>query len=262
MSIEPSEGEIFSSEGLPPLPPVVAPVTELSSQDPNGDAVIDDGGDVDIVQAFEVFSGKLYYPSDHQTSSTSLTNNNNNRKTDFAETQNITETPLQRLARLRMEVAELENDFANSSLNSVSSSSSDVVVKDLTSRISEMSKTYGGISSGSIQTDLTKLVSRELERLKIGNKDDNSTKNSGSENGITYELYPKSISSLESKGSNSLEERMEKIEKLVGPVAPSSDSRNLYESSVVERLGEMEKIVKRFDESSLDNAVARAKLIR
>jgi len=241
-NLESTEGEIFSSDGLPPLPPPSAPVKTLSFNE-KGDGVLDQGDNINLVQAFEVFSGKIFPPT---MSTSSVPQNPQDGK--------IFETPLQRLARLRMEVLELEQDFATS--NNQESESSPLgsdVLHDLASRLSALSDLQNGKSSPrSVQSELTTVVSRELRRLEQSKNSTND--NSNDTHGITYELYS---TNNESSGS-SLEARMAKIEQMVGGGGMNENANK----SVLERLEQVEQLAKSVDVTSLDAAAARAKLIR
>ena len=216
---ESNEGEIFSSDGLPPLPPPRAPVTSLSS-DEKGDDILDHGEKIDVAQAFEVFSGKLFFPSASSgTTGTATT-------TGAAVTAPV-ETPLHRLARLRMEVSELEQDFAKSSAGSDEAKVAHLgseVLQDLASRLSALSDANGNSSPRTVQSDLTTLVSREFQRLQQQNqkgKDIATEDGRSGEGGVTYEFYP---TNNDSGSEASLEERISQIESLLGAASISNSS--------------------------------------
>lgn len=253
-NLESTDGEIFSSDGLPPLPPLNAPVTSLSSAE-KGDDILDQGDNVDLVQAFEVFSGKLFFPSSNPRSLKNPESGTNKATT-------VVETPLQRLARLRMEVSELEQDFKNSASVGTDEGSNSMqlgsdVLQDLASRLAAITNANSSVSTRSVQSDLTNLVSRELERLQLlrtQKRSDGDTEESGT--GVTYELYP---AGNDSGSTSVLEERMSHIENMLGVASSASSSTN---GTILDRLRNVEQMAKSVDLTSLDAAAARAKLIR
>lgn len=259
-NIESTEGEIFSSDGLPPLPPLSAPVTTLSTDEQgkdNASGILDQGDDINLVQAFEVFSGKIFPPNTSSSSSFAK------KQQSSQNIPKVIETPLQRLARLRMEVSELEQDLAKSNSSDDEDSGKaklgNEIIQDLASRLSALSHvtTHNNSSPRSVQSELTSLVSRELERLQQKeNSGSNDEKQSGKRDGVTYELY---AAGNESTGS-SIEGRLAKIEQMVnGGVVVQQPYQD---GSVLERLQKIEDMATSVDLSTLDAAAARAKLIR
>jgi len=224
--------------------------------------ILDSGDDMNLVQAFEVFSGKLYFPQSSSTSSSYSSNPATSTKETFT---GIVETPLQRLARLRMELSELETDFANMS----SKESAEVDQKNITNAMEDISLRLSAISNNtnhgttspkSVQTNLTQVVSTEMEKLRElkqkSKNDDETTPSAGTS--ITYELYAGAAAS-DVESESRLEDRMAQIEAMLGVTSTSS---SLSTGSVLDRLHEVEKMAKSVDLSSLDSAAARAKLIR
>lgn len=248
-------GEVFTSDGLPPLEPPKAPVP--SSLPDVTNSVLDDGGGVGAVQAFEVFSGRLFPPRPRTTNNSAADTGDDAPK----------ETPYQRLARLRSEVEELEKDLAASANDGDAAPGVDVL-RDLTARLEAASADASPRDPRSAQADLADLVARRVERLRRGGDEEKeTTTTTTTENArsagdapagadVTYELWPGSSST---SSSSDLERRLARVERVLGGgggVAATSDG------SVLRRLEKAERAAKLADETSLEAAAAKAKLIR
>ena len=245
-----NEEETFSSDGLPPLPPPSFPLTSLATIENN--ELVDKGNDVDLVHAFETFSGKMFFPSSKP-----------NYQLGVESSTSARETPLQRLARLRMEVKELERDFEKNENTDFTNGENDLtklggdVLKDLSSRLNSLSNSNGVVPASSMQSNLTTVLSRELTKLKEQKSNDTSGSSTEALSaGITYELYP---AKNDSTSDVSLEARLTEIEKTLGV---ASETSSLLSGSVLNRLKQVEQMAKSVDLKSLDAAAARAKIIR
>jgi hypothetical protein len=101
---------IFTSDGLDPLEPPLAlvrapPLLSSNRRDASDGSPVDEldtSSGTDVVQAFEIFAGKVYAPT---TTNTSLSTSLSTRSASL-------ETPLERLARLQRELTELQADVA------------------------------------------------------------------------------------------------------------------------------------------------------
>lgn len=265
-----ADGEVFESVGLAHIPSPKAPVsslykTNVKKKDGN-DNVLDDGDGIDPVTAFEVFSGKIFPTS---SDSNRVSNRPNN-----APMSNIVETPLQRLTRLQMEISELESDLKSTSLSTeekdgAAPTSEEMlkVARNLAFRLDAASQISPNRidSSGKVQTELTGVVMRELERLqsKVSANDAKTSASATDLAAVTYELYASGdgkIGGAESSDYDtlSIEERLATVEKFVG----NSSSVVAAKGTVMERLEQAEGMASKVDTEILEAAAAKAKVIR
>mmetsp|Transcript_59652 Transcript_59652/g.69714 ORF Transcript_59652/g.69714 Transcript_59652/m.69714 type:complete len:399 (-) Transcript_59652:241-1437(-) len=265
-----ADGEVFESVGLAHIPSPKAPVsslykTNVKKKDGN-DYVLDDGDGIDPVTAFEVFSGKIFPTS---SDSNRVSNRPNN-----APMSTIVETPLQRLTRLQMEISELESDLKSTSLSTeekdgAAPTSEEMlkVARNLAFRLDAASQISPNRidSSGKVQTELTGVVMRELERLqsKVSANDAKPSASATDLAAVTYELYASGDGKIGGAGSSdyntlSIEERLATVEKFVG----NSSSVVAAKGTVMERLEQAEGMASKVDTEILEAAAAKAKVIR
>ena len=282
---------IYSSDGLPPLPAPVPPIKSRIDKSAADDTVLD-SDTVSPADAFEVFGGKAYLRpgggsgGGRHSAAAGGTLILSAISTSGDGTVAV-ETPLVRLARLTAEVSELEKDLASSASatvgndglpeeqrGGVSKEELTRLARELALRLEVAGNEHGVVAGGSgnvfrgQQDDLTRLVREELTKvqsaLPAGATDDKPTESSG----VVYELYASSSTGhvgCTTAGTaaveSSIDERLGRIERAVGAqsslTAAAGGGR-----SVLERLEEAEKLVKRVDGKSLDAAAARAKVIR
>jgi hypothetical protein len=210
---------IFSSDGLPPLSPPVAPVSSASTES------------LSPLEAFEVFSGRLFPPS------------------SAVQQKLDDEPPLVRLARLQTELKALEKDL-QSAPSSEHFAAEDVtqVMQGLSSRLDSLSTNAASTLFKGRQSDLTTLV-QSSQYKSAGSAASALTKNEG----VVYELYGGPASAA-SAVDVSLQERLQAMEALVGSDASGK--------SILQRLEQAELMASKADPRSLEAAANRAKVIR
>ena len=253
---------IYSSEGLAPvsIPPPPIIVTPWKNSDENedkersGSCYLDTSSSVHPREAFQVFSGKVF------------------RGTVYGDHSNFgkgqVESPLERLARLRWEVSELERDFGHDeNENGDENRKAEEMAKEVTQVTQRLEALGEGMRSvhdhsklKERQAKLTHLVKDKVDQI-LKNNGDGET-NDASKSGIVYELYSNGTGSItgtdnETGASEALEERLARIESLVG-----SASRASSQTSILDRLQEAEARVRSLDDEVLRTASARAKVIR
>mmetsp|Transcript_14398 Transcript_14398/g.21253 ORF Transcript_14398/g.21253 Transcript_14398/m.21253 type:complete len:357 (+) Transcript_14398:74-1144(+) len=218
---------IYSSDGLPPLPsiPPLAPIPKPTTS--NDDLIEYDT--TNPTDAFEVFSGKLF-ASSSETS-----------------TRVVGETPLEKLARLKREVASLEADLATpkrGGVSGVEKQSMMQMANALSVQLNEMNVRNGALKR---QEDLSEIVHSQLSSYSSSSSAEEAEAGEGK---VSYELYASSL-----KSQDDAEERLRKLEVLVGASTEGG-------SSVLKRLEEAEEMVQKVDDGTLEKAAARAKVIR
>ena len=252
---------IYSSDGLSPIPIPPPPPTSNSRRrtvntNTNNDDDDNDGIDYeskDAIEAFEVFSGRVFYPS-------SLKNNESVSYSGGGSTRSSSrqyhETKLQKLARIQSELKELENDF---SLGSVITNSNEedeqqrlmehneimTIVKDLTNKLQSL---QNGLDISKRQYELTTFVNSLSINDKTNEVNDGGSKNINNEQSSNNTLTQ--------------EQRLLRIEQFIGShgnIVGSSISDNL---SIMERLKQAEAKLRSVDETTLTQASNRAKVIR
>eukprot|EP00978_Attheya_sp_CCMP212_P018376 scaffold50201_cov50-Attheya_sp.AAC.6 len=213
---------IFSSDGLPPLAPPLAPVSSSASTEA-----------ISPLEAFEVFSGRLFPPS------------------SAVQQKLDDEPPLVRLARLQTELKELEKDM-QSAPPSEHFAVEDVtqVMQGLSSRLDSLSANAASTLFKGRQSDLTTLV--QSSQLK-SNGSAAAAGTSSNNEGVVYELYGGPASAA-SAVDVSLQERLQAMEALVGSDASGK--------SILQRLEQAELMASKADPRSLEAAANRAKVIR
>jgi hypothetical protein len=236
--------------------------------DTDTDTFLDDGSQTTAVQAFEVFSGKLYQPGmvrgTFSKSSTRLQNQN--------------ETPLERLGRLQRELAELEAQTrgAGDNDNGIDKEDWNRTVSDLQARLQSTQQKY---SWSAQQEQLNTALERAVQQGEGGasvtagapstpvrEAAAESPKKSSLQSSLQKAKAPvaspattTAVQTVSASALPSLDERMRRLELAVGSNTASSTSSS---SSWSERLRLMELAVGKLDSKQLDMAVSRSKVIR
>lgn len=225
--------EIFSSDGLSPVAVTKAPTISQAATD--GETILD-SDDFAPETAFEVFQGKVY--------STQGVNR-------FAPKPKEDETPLEKLARLSTEVAELE-----AQLKTTASTSGKDFDEQLVALASDLSTRLNTASSNRMEhDDLTRLMRQQLDSIK--NKDGAppsaaaAAANAG-KTGVVFELYGSA-----SNPTTTMESRLVQLERLLG-----SSQNTVTHNSLVSRLEELESLVQTVDPTILEATATKAKVIR
>jgi len=233
---------VFSSDGLPPLS-IPPPPISLKNNDKHGEEILlDTESSIDPIQAFEVFSGKVFPPSSR-----------------LGTSRISYETPHERLARLKVEISELELELNRSDFSSQEDNDdTQNTLTDLSKRLIALSSRAGDVSAQK-QHNLSSLVKAEVAKMSDV---PNVTPPENKGLGLVYELYANpEIRDEKSDGSclnPSLEGRLSRIESLVATSGLCS-TRSL---PVLERLQDAEAKIKNLDEKTLQAASAKAKVIR
>lgn len=231
---------VYSSDGLSPMeitkPPAIAQA-EITDKE---ESSVLDSDDIQASDAFEVFSGKVYSVKTPQS---------------YAAHGGYKETPLERLARLQTETSQLETELRTTAANSGRAFDEEIVklATQLKSRLNAASSTRLPE-----QDELTRLIHKQLKLAQGAAAEATSTppatsstsSSTTSTTGLIYELY-----GTAQNPTTSTEERLTKIERLVGSSATSH-------KSLLARLEELESTLARVDDKSLEQAQLKAKVIR
>lgn len=226
---------VYSSDGLAPVavtkPPPVPSVVE-------DEETILDSEEVSPQTAFEVFQGKVY--SAKQLAKTPVISKD-------------AETPLEKLARLQEEVNELEAQLRTTHADDGRAFDEQMVelatqlkgrlTKATTTRIME-------------HDDLTRLIRNQVKTLQQEKTSGGASETSTPSTGVVYELYGNGGSSAGAP-TTTMEDRLLKLEKLLG-----SSQQHGANKSLVNRLEELESLVKTVDATALEQTATRAKVIR
>jgi len=253
-----------------------------------------DSETADPMQAFEIFQGRMFAPRAVESGGiTSGTGSTSNRTTATAE------STMMRLARIERELNELESECSRSlerrraadgdtSENEMDETDGAVrnVVDQLSKRLAQLqggslggSTSGGGIPSlATRQNDLTSLVRKEMNKLAQNVSTSSANEGGGAPSqkegsgSVVYELYDDgdgdgSTSHRSSTATISeQEERLNRIEAFLGSSTTSASAYRVDSShghsSLLERLTQAEETLKSVDMNVLDNAAARAKVIR
>ncbi len=246
---------IYSSDGLSPIP-LPIPIPSLS-RNHNDEIDTIEYESKDVIQAFEVFSGKVFHPKSDNLGGAS---SRRNKVVPVGQE----ETRLQRLARIQTELNELENDFKISTvLNDKEEEERGEeelmnVVKDLTSRLQFLQR---GMDVTKRHQELSSL----MNNLTIQSTMDDGKTVSASNDGTTVNEQQKLTQMVSSsiKQSLSHEQRLLRIEQFLGSQIyfsiPSSSNDDM---TVLERLKLAEDKLNSIDEEKLSLASSRAKVIR
>jgi len=284
---ESAGGEIvYSSDGLAPLPltgpegsgkgdgvsKTGAGGVGSSGSSPSGTAVGDmilDSAHLEASQAFEIFAGKIYPNKSGASAGTGT----------IVKKEN--ETALERLARLQQEVMELEDDLKATQPQEDGTGTSQPlvdVIQDLKKRLEESNS-----QMRPSQEELTRLVHDQLQNFQSKPKDA-AAATSDASSGVIYELYGTKMAEPDSTGTT---QRLLQLEKILGtdtaaapgtstPLTTSttastttttntstkSSSSGSNNKSILQRLEEMESTLDNLDETALEQAAAKAKVIR
>jgi len=253
-----------------PAPPSSSS-SSSSSHLPEEDA-FDDESSMNPAAAFEVFQGKLFVSEPARS-------NHGGRTTTrmMTTTSSTAETPLQRLTRLRMEVKEVEEDLKGSLLvgnpNEESNEDDDDednrrlfsdmtrVAHDLAKRLDDVAATgsTGGEGGDGIITGSKKLQEGLSEIVKDGVSQMKQNRNENEDKDVVVAVSGTDAVTTKDEDAAAaarLEERIARIEKVMGGISEAKDG------TVLSRLESAERMTKRLDGSMLDAAAARAKVIR
>jgi uncharacterized protein YukE len=255
----------------------------MSVGDTDTDTVLDDGSQTTAVQAFEVFSGKLYHPGMVQGTST---------RASSARLRNQNETPLERLGRLQRELAELEEQTGGAGDNDSGIDQEDWnrTVSDLQTRLQSTQQKYSwSAQQEQLNTALERAVQqgeggeggegtppattaahttpvRPVSSLQRASSSLQKAAQDGAKTGApttpaTAAATAAAAAPKTASSSASLDERMRRLELAVGSNSASHES-SASSSSWSERLRLMEQAVGKLDSKQLDTAVSRSKVIR
>mmetsp|Transcript_37451 Transcript_37451/g.90857 ORF Transcript_37451/g.90857 Transcript_37451/m.90857 type:complete len:353 (+) Transcript_37451:98-1156(+) len=225
---------IFSSDGLSPVavtkPPAVSQATTT-----DGETILD-SDELAPETAFEVFQGKVYSAQGVNK---------------FVPKSNEDETPLEKLARLSTEVAELETQ-----LKSTASTSGKDFDEQLVGLASDLNTRLQTASSNKMEhDDLTRLMKQQLDSIKQQEGSAPAAAAAASttgKTGVVYELY-----GTASNPTSTMETRIVKLERLLG-----SSQNQVTHNSLVSRLEELESLVQTVDPTILESTATKAKVIR
>jgi Dynamitin len=187
--------------------------------------------------AFEVFQGKIYSSSS---------------QTPGVGWKNTKETPLARLARLQQEVAEVEAQM--STMVAGSGQAFDEPLVALATTLKSQLMTLLSSSRVLEQDDLTRLIRQQLSTLEKDPSSTSLTKGGAMETGVVYELYGNATNP-----TTTVEDRLVRLERAVGSQQSSSGSSS---KTLLQRLEEMESLVKTVDAVTLEQTTTKAKVIR
>jgi hypothetical protein len=288
---------VYASDGpadgvAPAALPMRFPIRNSKEVMSIGDDDVDDvdGDEVDnsqttAVQAFEVFSGKLYHPDTLvQGSSRNASKSSSSSSTRM---QNQNETPLERLGRLQRELAELEEQATGAGDSyGIDKEDWNRTVSDLQTRLQSTQQKYSwssqqehlntaleravqqgeggaaappGTGAGSPSTPVKGAAAAPPKTPSSLQRASSSLQRASQEGAKTAAPNTPVSTAAASKVLPSLDERMRRLEVAVGPNNTSSSSAT---SSWSERLRLMEQAVGKLDSKQLDMAVSRSKVIR
>ncbi len=243
---DPASGEvIYADGGLAPVeitkPPVV--VQQQAPGDSSSEAVLS-SEQMSPQAAFEIFQGKVYSVSVPASSSA------------FSSAPaKPSSSPLERLARLQQEVAELEAELQTTAADSGRAFDEQVVqmATDLKNRLVTASSAHV-----TEQDELTRMIRKQLDEVQGGQSATKTT--DAGETGLVYELYGNSTNP-----TTTLEERLLNLERLLGNPQqqhPSSGTSAAQYKSLLHRLEDMEALVATVDSATLEKTSTKAKVIR
>jgi len=269
--------EVFISDGLTTVPTFVPSAVQQQlrstrvNHHPND--ILDDGGNIDPAEAFEVFKGKIFVPS--------LSDDDDYFRGPRFVSRTV-ETPVQRLSRLRMEISELESDIQQQQQMLVPINPSEAhniqdeddthqlmllenmtqMARDLASRLDSIGTISHTLSSSAVSSagqetaihaSLTNLVQDQIQQIKNLNFQDIQKP----------ALIRKDADSYSSSTISQiilLEQRLTQIEKVLG--SNGADLKIPSSSSILQRLEDAEHIVSCLSKEGLDLMASRAKFIR
>lgn len=247
---------IYGDDGLAPVAVTKPPlVVQQAAGDSSSEAVLS-SEQISPQAAFEIFQGKVY--------SASIDGNGpkGNGKSSLP--------PLERLARLQQEVAELETELRTTAADSGREFDETIVqmATDLKNRLVSVSSNHV-----TEQDELTRMISKQLKDVKANKSasNDQSASSSKAETGLVYELYGNATNP-----TTTLEERLLNLERLLGnpqnqnhsatsqstSSQASSSLSSAHYKSLLHRLDDMEALVASVDSASLEKTSTKAKVIR
>jgi len=219
---------VYSDDGLAPAAITKPPAVPQPSTFEEDDVVSSD--DMSPQLAFEVFQGKIY--SAQQQKSKVLVPDK--------------ETPLTRLARLQQELAEVETQLSATSAGAGQDFDEQLV--QLATTLKTQLTTLQTSNRVLEHDDLTRLIRQQLDSLE---KKPSEDKKDSSDTGVVYELYGNA-----SNPTTTVEDRLVRLERAIGSQSSSASK------TLLQRLEEMERLVKTVDASSLEQTMTKAKVIR
>jgi len=267
---------IYADGGLASVavtkPPLV--VQQQTAGDSSSEAVLS-SEQMSPQAAFEIFQGKVYNASVPSSSPVFVSSSIGDRVQHVAkEYEKSSLPPLERLARLQQEVAELETELQTTAADSGRAFDEQVVqlATDLKNRLVTASSAHV-----TEQDELTRMIREQLQDIQTNKSGggDQSTSSSKdlSQTGLVYELYGNATNS-----TTTLEERLLNLERLLGnsqqqqhstsspssslQMASSSSVSAAHYKSLLHRLEDMEALVATVDSVTLEKTSTKAKVIR
>ena len=229
---------VYSSDGLAPTPITKPPEVSSSGKPEAGDDEVSSEA-LSPQEAFEMFQGRLYFSKTTQNSTTP------------SHPLIAKETPVARLARLQQEIAEVEQQLSTTSAGSGQELDEQLVA--LATTLKTQLTTLASSNRIMEHDDLTRLIRQQLDTLQASATNAAATQPAAAglpETGIVYELYGNAANP-----TTTLEDRLVRLEKAIG--SQSSSTKTL-----LQRLEEMESIVKTVDATTLEQTANKAKIIR
>ena len=271
---DPSGGEvIYGDEGLAPVAVSKPPLVQQAAGDSSSEAVLT-SEQMSPQAAFEIFQGKVYSASIPSSSPAFISSSDGNKVRHVEKDEKSSLSPLERLARLQQEVAELESELQTTAADSGREFDEQIVqlATDLKNRLVTASSAHV-----TEQDELTRMIRQQLEEVQKGtsggSQGESSSKSTGMpETGLVYELYGNATSP-----TTTLEERLLNLERLLGnpqqqqhSSSTSSSSSQMTTSSLsashykslLHRLEDMEALVATVDSATLEKTSTKAKVIR
>jgi hypothetical protein len=233
---------VYSSDAVDVIEIVKPPI--ITQANLNNQFTLDSES-VSPSQAFEVFAGKLY----------SHSSNSNNYMLNSGEK----EAPLQKLARLQAEIAQLESELNAAASTSAGDGDAGEPASKLDQEILKATKqlqdrlTAAQSTRVPAQDELTRLIQQQMNQMSTASKNQDSQDSAAqAASSVVYELY--ATQSNNSKGNTSAEDRLTKLEQLLGSSAGATN--------LLQRLEQLESLSESLHDKSLEQAATKAKLIR
>jgi len=259
---------IYADGGLAPVAVTKPPlVVQQAAGDSSSEAILS-SEQISPQAAFEIFQGKVYNASVPSSAPVFVSSSVGNIAKEYEKSSL---PPLERLARLQQEVAELEAELQTTAADSGRAFDEQIVqmATDLKNRLVTASSAHV-----TEQDELTRMISQQLKDVQTGKSGDkNQDSLSTSETGLVYELYGNATNP-----TTTLEERLLNLERLLGnpqqqqhsasspasssQMAASSSLSASHYKSLLHRLEDMEALVATVDSASLEKTSTKAKVIR
>ena len=246
--------EIFADDGLAPVGVTKPPIVQQQAAGDSSSEAVLSSEQMSPQAAFEIFQGKVYSASVPTTNA-------------FVPASMAPEsTPLEKLARLQQEVAELEKELQTTAADSGRAFDEQVVqmATDLKNRLVTVSS-----SQVKEQDELTNMIRQQLQEVQSNKAASSQAAEESGATGLVYELYGNSTNP-----TTSLEERLLNLERLLGSPQQafhSASSSGLmgapsvsgsHYKSLLHRLEDMEALVATVDSATLEKTSTKAKVIR